>query len=166
MWACLGAVLDGSFLRLGEALSSARGIAIILYSATFGCVAYFGLIAFASKHLSAVLVSVTVALEPLFVSLIGILAFAYHPTRLEFCGYAIALVGTVILTRTMRDEQRRDDGETIDPLLGDQSGQQPTHAAILKTISVETSLSEASDGLSGASDGNVHNGGLLSPPQG
>jgi len=62
--------------------------AIILYSATFGCVAYFGLVAYASKHLSTVLVSVTVALEPLVVSLIGICAFAYKPSTLEFCGEA------------------------------------------------------------------------------
>jgi drug/metabolite transporter (DMT)-like permease len=165
-WACLGAVLDGSFLRLGEAVSSVRGIAIILYSATFGCVAYFGLIAFASKHLSAVLVSVTVALEPLLVSQIGILAFAYQPTRLEFCGYAIALLGTVILARSMRDEQRRDDGETVDPLLAEQKGPQPTRIAILKSASAETSLSDASDALSGALDAHTYNSGCHSPLQG
>ena len=45
---------------------------------------------------------VTVALEPLVVSLIGILAFGYRPARLEFCGYAIAFFGTVVLARTMQ----------------------------------------------------------------
>jgi drug/metabolite transporter (DMT)-like permease len=158
MWSCLGALLDGSFLRLGEAVSSAGGVAIILYSATFGCVAYFGLIAFASKHISAVLVSVTVALEPLLVSLIGILAFAYQPTRLEFCGYAIALAGTASLAQTMRDEQRRDEGESVNPLLGGDTRQQAASLPIPQSISVATSLDEANDVP-------PQNGGRLSPLQ-
>jgi len=108
-WTLFSALIDGSLLRIGTSLSSPSGLAIIVYSATLGCVVYFLLIAYASKHLSATTVSVTVSLEPLAVSAIGILFFEEQMQLLEMIGYVVAAVGSLALTRAMSQPTNNND---------------------------------------------------------
>jgi len=103
VWSCVVALLDGSIFHVSVMFSSTRSLAILIYSATFGCVLYFALIAYASKHLSATLVSVTVSLEPLVVSVIGSIFFEYRPQALELWGYVVALLGSILLARATRE---------------------------------------------------------------
>ena len=53
LWSLLYSVVDGSILRLPQQFASSWKVAIVVYSALFGAVAYFELIAFATKHLPA-----------------------------------------------------------------------------------------------------------------
>uniref|UniRef100_A0A7S0JFC2 EamA domain-containing protein n=1 Tax=Calcidiscus leptoporus TaxID=127549 RepID=A0A7S0JFC2_9EUKA len=120
MWSSLAALLDGSMLHVRRALSSPSGFAIIAYSATLGCVVYFMLIAYASRHLSSTLVSVTVSLEPLAVSAIGVLFFEQTFQRLELAGYAIAFTGSAMLAFATREpaQQATDGGRGAYELTG------------------------------------------------
>ena len=97
-WSCVYCVLDGSIFRLAElATRSTAGLAIILYSAVFGAVAYFELLGIATKHLSPTLVTISVALEPLGVSAIGVCFFGYSLNASEIAGYTCAAVGCTSL---------------------------------------------------------------------
>mmetsp|Transcript_20646 Transcript_20646/g.62004 ORF Transcript_20646/g.62004 Transcript_20646/m.62004 type:complete len:202 (-) Transcript_20646:114-719(-) len=98
------AAADGSLGAVGAALASPRDAAIVAYSATCGCVAYFVLIAYASKHLPAELVSVTVAVEPLAVSALGMLLLGAEPCAAEGAGFALAFGGTALLSRAVQSE--------------------------------------------------------------
>ena len=53
LWSLLYSVADGSITRLPQQFASRSKLAIVVYSALFGAVAYFELIAFATKHLPA-----------------------------------------------------------------------------------------------------------------
>jgi len=101
---CAAAAADGSLGAVGAALASPRDAAIVAYSATCGCVAYFVLIAYASKHLPAELVSVTVAVEPLAVSALGMLLLGAEPCAAEGAGFALAFGGTALLSRAVQSE--------------------------------------------------------------
>jgi len=90
-------VLDGSIRTVPGHFNSPTAISIIIYSATIGALAYFELICFATKHLPASFVACSVALEPLAVSLLGILAFHYEVSALESIGYAIAMLGVAAM---------------------------------------------------------------------
>ena len=75
-------------------------MAIVLYSAVAGAALYFELIAFATKQLTPTLVAISVSVEPLLVSLFGVLFFAYRPTPYDAVGYALAALGAVALAVT------------------------------------------------------------------
>ena len=64
----------------------------LLYS-PLGALAYFELVGVATKHLSPTLVALSVALEPLCVSAIGIGFFGYALQPLEVGGYCCAALG-------------------------------------------------------------------------
>ena len=97
-WSCVYCLLDGSLFRLAElATRSTAGLAIIAYSAVFGAVAYFELLGIATKHLSPTLVTISVALEPLGVSAIGVCFFGYRLNASEIAGYTCAAVGCTSL---------------------------------------------------------------------
>ena len=99
-WSCVYCALDGSILRVGKHLESSSGMAIVLYSAVAGAALYFELIAFATKQLTPTLVAISVSVEPLLVSLFGVLFFAYRPTPYDAVGYALAALGAVALAAT------------------------------------------------------------------
>ena len=99
-WSCVYCALDGSILRVGKHLESSSGMAIVLYSAVAGAALYFELIAFATKQLTPTLVAISVSVEPLLVSLFGVLFFAYRPTPYDAVGYALAALGAVALAVT------------------------------------------------------------------
>ena len=113
---CAAAAADGSLGAVGAALASPRDAAIVAYSATCGCVAYFVLIAYASKHLPAELVSVTVAVEPLAVSALGMLLLGAEPCAAEGAGFALAFGGTALLSRAVQSESEgRERGGQAGP---------------------------------------------------
>ena len=101
---CAAAAADGSLGAVGAALASPRDAAIVVYSAMCGCVAYFVLIAYASKQLPAELVSVTVAVEPLAVSALSMLLLGAEPCAAEGVGFALAFGGTGLLSRAVQSE--------------------------------------------------------------
>ena len=68
----------------------------LLYSPS-GALAYFELVGVATKHLSPTLVALSVALEPLCVSAIGIGFFGYALQPLEVGGYCCAALGAASL---------------------------------------------------------------------
>ena len=93
----VSSAVDGSLWTLPAHFNSPTAVSIVIYSATVGALAYFELITFASKHLPASFVACSVALEPLAVSMLGILAFGYEVTPLEAVGYAIAMLGVAAM---------------------------------------------------------------------
>ncbi|KAL1515153.1 hypothetical protein AB1Y20_004214 [Prymnesium parvum] len=97
LWSLLYSAVDGSLTRLPEQFSSPSKVAIVVYSAVFGAVAYFELVAFATKHLPATLVAISVAFEPLAVSIAGLFFSAARTSLLELGGYVTAAVGTTVL---------------------------------------------------------------------
>mmetsp|Transcript_14764 Transcript_14764/g.46532 ORF Transcript_14764/g.46532 Transcript_14764/m.46532 type:complete len:411 (-) Transcript_14764:194-1426(-) len=125
--ALIGSALDGSMHTLPANFNSPTAIYIILYSATAGAVVYYELVTFATKHLPSSFVACSVALEPLVVSLMGILFFHTPVRLLELCGYAVAMLGVAAMasvviqegddaahapndSRTTSPSDREDDG--------------------------------------------------------
>ena len=92
-FAFLCSLLDGSLYRLPSHFDDRSSIAIVLYSASVGCFLYFELITFATRHLPSTIVACSVALEPLAVSVLGVLVLNASISVLETVGYAIALLG-------------------------------------------------------------------------
>jgi len=106
-WSAIYCVADGSLFRLPElAPASGAGVTTVLYGALLGAVAYFELLGIATKHLSPTLVGISVALEPLCVSALGVCFFGYTLNRVEVGGYMCAAVGAFSLAGAYSCEER------------------------------------------------------------
>lgn len=118
LWTLCFCVADGSIFRLGSQLTTREDALAITFSATFGAAIYFELLGVATKHLPPTLVTCTVALEPLTVSILGVVVFGRRPAPLEMCGYAIASFGACYMGSMVGpalDDGREDTARSLPP---------------------------------------------------
>lgn len=93
----------------------------ILYAAVFATTFPFNAFSYAGKHLQAGTITLYVALQPLFTSLLSSFFLDSHPSLLDAAGAALVVTGLVVTVDRQRDERSSQPAKDWQPLSHPQS---------------------------------------------